>query len=478
MIKISKQKIRTRVAPSPTGNLHVGTAQSALYNWLFARHHGGDFILRIEDTDKERSKPEFEKNIMAGLEWLGLKWDEFYRSSERLARYEKYLQKLLDEKKAFWCYHTIEELEKEKEEQMSKKEPPRHICSYKLQATSYKPGAEGIIRLAVDENSTRVIAFDDVIRGRIEFEQKVVGDLSLAKDLKTPLYNFAVAVDDYEMQISHVIRGEDHISNTPKQVLIFEALGAPVPQFAHLPLLLGSDRSKLSKRHGATDFSFYRETGYLSEAVVNFLAVLGWTSEGDREILTKNEIIEQFSLEKVHKSGAVFDIKKLNWINSQYIKFFNDEGLAEAVEAFIKKHFGEQSKERILKIAPMLRERLEYFDQVKEFKFFFVEPEYESDLLVWKKSDREGVKKALETAKQILDTKIEWEVFDEKYIRSELDQLAEKEFGGDRGAAYWPLRVALSGEKFSPDPVQIMEILGKEETFRRIELAIKKILKT
>ena len=218
--------------------------------------------------------------------------------------------------------------------------------------------------------------------------------------------------------------------------------------------------------------------GYLSEAVVNFLAVLGWTSEGDREILTKNEIIEQFSLEKVHKSGAVFDIKKLNWINSQYIKFFNDEGLAEAVEAFIKKHFGEQSKERILKIAPMLRERLEYFDQVKEFKFFFVEPEYESDLLVWKKSDREGVKKALETAKQILDTKIEWEVFDEKYIRSELDQLAEKEFGGDRGAAYWPLRVALSGEKFSPDPVQIMEILGKEETFRRIELAIKKILKT
>src|SRR3989344_3216103 len=432
MIKISKQKIRTRVAPSPTGNLHVGTAQSALYNWLFARHHGGEFILRIEDTDKERSKPEFEKNIMTGLEWLGLKWDEFYRSSERSALYEKYLQKLLEEKKAFWCYHSVEELEKEKEEQMTKKEAPRHICEHKYQEPAEKE--KQIIRLAVDENSTRAICFEDAVRGTIEFEQKVVGDLSLAKNPQTPLYNFAVAVDDYEMQISHVIRGEDHISNTPKQILIFEALGAEVPQFAHLPLLLGTDRSKLSKRHGSTDFSFYKETGYLSEAVVNFLAVLGWASEGDREILTKNEIIEQFSLEKVHKSGAVFDIKKLNWINSQYIKFFNDEGLAEAVEAFIKKHFGEQSKERILKIAPMLRERLEYFDQVKEFKFFFVEPEYESDLLVWKKSDREGVKKALETAKQILDTKIEWEVFDEKYIRSELDQLAEKEFGGDRGA--------------------------------------------
>src|SRR3989344_1908171 len=432
MTKIKKQKIRVRVAPSPTGNLHVGTAQSALYNFLFARHHNGDFILRSEDTDKERSRPEYEKNILAGLEWLGLKWDEFYRSSERADRYEKHLQKLLEEKKAFWCYHTVEELEKEKKEQMEKKEAPRHICGHKYQEPTGKE--KQIIRLAVDENSTRIISFEDVVRGLIEFEQKVVGDLSLAKDLKTPLYNFAVAVDDYEMAISHVIRGEDHISNTPKQILIFEALGAPVPQFAHLPLLLGSDRSKLSKRHGATDFSFYRETGYLSEAVVNFLAVLGWTSEGDREILTKNEIIEQFSLEKVHKSGAVFDIKKLNWINSQYIKFFNDEGLAEAVEAFIKKHFGEQSKERILKIAPMLRERLEYFDQVKEFKFFFVEPEYEADLLVWQKSDKAGTKKAIESVKKVLESKIEWEIFDERYIRSELDQLAEKEFGGDRGA--------------------------------------------
>ncbi len=481
MTKIKKLKIRTRVAPSPTGNLHVGTAQSALYNWLFARHHGGDFILRIEDTDQERSKPEFEKNILAGLEWLGLKWDEFYHSSERSGRYEKHLQKLLDEKKAFWCYHTKEELEKEKEEQMQKKEAPRHICEHKYQEPTGKE--KQIIRLAVDENSTRIISFDDVIRGRIEFDQKVVGDLSLAKDLKTALYNFAVVVDDFEMQISHVIRGEDHISNTPKQILIFEALDAPVPQFAHLPLLLGADRSKLSKRHGATDFSFYIQAGYLPEALVNFLALLGWTSEGvgqsgtaQREVLTKNEIIEQFSLEKIHQSGAIFDIKKLNWINSQYIKMFNDEGLAGAAKPFIERHFGPQSLEKIIKIAPLLRERLEYFDQVKEFKFFFAEPEYSTELLVWKKSDQVGAKKALESIKEILESKTEWEIFDEKYMRSELDQLAEREFSGDRGAVYWPLRSALSGEKFSPDPVQIMAIIGRDKTFSRIETALRKLV--
>ena len=473
MTKVYKQKIRVRAAPSPTGNLHVGTAQSVLYNWLFARHHNGDFILRSEDTDKERSKPEFEKNILAGLEWLGLKWDEFYRSSERADRYEKHLQKLLDEKKAFWCYHTIEELEEEKKEQMKKKEAPRHICGHKYQEPSERE--KQIIRLAVDENSTRVISFQDLVRGLIEFEQKVVGDLSLAKDLKTPLYNFAVVVDDCEMAISHVIRGEDHISNTPKQILIFEALGAAVPQFAHLPLLLGTDRSKLSKRHGPTSLDQYREAGYLPEAIVNFLALLGWTAKDGREILTKNEIIEQFRLEDVHKSGAVFDIKKLNWINSQYIKMFNDEGLAEKAQPFIAKYFGEQPKELILKIVPMLRERLEYFDQVKEFKFFFAEPEYETDLIVWKKSDRTGVKKALERVKEVLQGETKWEIFDDQYIRSGLDKLAEEEFGGDRGAVYWPLRVALSGEKFSPDPVQIMGILGRDKALTRIEKAIQKI---
>ncbi|MBI2057771.1 MAG: glutamate--tRNA ligase [Candidatus Yanofskybacteria bacterium] len=473
MTKVRKLEIRVRIAPSPTGNLHIGTARTALFNWLFAKHHTGQFILRIEDTDLERSDSGFEKNILKGLEWLGLKWDEFYKQSERLDRYEKHLKKLLEEKKAFWCYHTKEELEAEKKEQTQKKEAPRHICADKYQEPIGKE--RQIIRLAVDENSTCVIHFEDIIRGHVEFEQRVIGDLSLAKDLRTPLYNFAVVVDDYEMKISHVIRGEDHIANTPKQILIAEALGVSLPQFAHLPLILGEDRSKLSKRHGAVNFDEYIGAGYLPEALVNFLALLGWSPDNNAEILTKNEIIEQFSLEKVHKSGAIFDVKKLNWINSQYIKQFNDEGLADLTMPFVEKNFGKQDKAFVLKLASVFRERLEYLDQVKEFKYFFSEPEYEADMLVWKKSDREKTRKALESVLEVLSGNLEWEIFDEKYIRSELDKLAEEKFGGDRGAVYWPLRVSLSGEKFSPDPVQIARVMGKEKSLNRIKNAIKKL---
>src|SRR3989338_10579184 len=385
MAKKSKKRsgIRTRIAPSPTGKLHIGTVRTALFNWLFAKHHAGEFVLRIEDTDLERSSVEFEKNILSGLEWLGLKWNEFYKQSERLDRYEKHLKKILEEKKAFWCYHTKEELEKEKEEQTQKKEAPRHICEHKYvnhESGIMNQGA-GIIRLKVDENSNRIIHFEDIVRGHIEFEQRVIGDLSLAKDLRTPLYNFAVVVDDYEMKITHVIRGEDHIANTPKQILIAEALGFNLPQFAHLPLILGEDRSKLSKRHEAVNFEEYIKTGYLPEALINFLALLGWSPNNNAEILTKNEIIEQFSLEKVHKSGAIFDIKKLNWLNSQYIKELNDEGLTELVLPFVEKYFGKQERGFILKLAPLFRERLEYLGQVKEFKYFFSEPNYDGETL-------------------------------------------------------------------------------------------------
>ena len=476
MAKKGKKRsgIRTRIAPSPTGNLHIGTARTALFNWLFAKHHAGEFVLRVEDTDLERSSVKFEKNILSGLEWLGLKWDEFYKQSDRLDRYEKHLKKLLEEKKAFWCYHTKEELEKEKKEQTQKKEAPRHICQHKNQQPATNNQQSAIIRLSVDENSTRVIHFEDVVRGHIEFEQRVIGDLSLAKDLRVPLYNFAVVVDDYEMKITHVIRGEDHIANTPKQILIAEALGFNLPQFAHLPLILGENRSKLSKRHGAVNFDDYIKAGYLPEALVNFLSLLGWSSEDDREILTKNETIEKFSLEKVHKSGAIFDVKKLNWINSQYIKEFNDEGLAELVLPFVEKCFGKQEKKIILKLVPLFRERLEYLGQVKEFKYFFSEPNYDGETLIWKKSDKEKTRQALERVLEVLSSNAEWEVFDEKYIRSELDKLAEENFAGDRGAVYWPLRVALSGEKFSPDPVEIMKIIGKEKTLIRIQNALAK----
>ncbi|MFN7088720.1 MAG: glutamate--tRNA ligase, partial [Candidatus Paceibacteria bacterium] len=285
-------QIRVRIAPSPTGPLHIGTARTALFNWLFARKNRGVFILRIEDTDLERSDPKFEENIKDSLEWLGLEWDEFYKQSERKNIYKKYLQKLLDEEKAFWCYHAAEELEAEKKEQMRRKEAPRHICSHKYgnsKSEARNPKQKGIIRLKVDENSTRIIHFDDIIRGTIEWAQNTIGDLSIAKDLETPLYNFAVVVDDYESRISHVIRGEDHISNTPKQILISEALGVPQPKYAHLPLILGSDRTKLSKRHVATAISDYREDGYLPEAIINFMALLGWRPAGSKKLEVRNK---------------------------------------------------------------------------------------------------------------------------------------------------------------------------------------------
>jgi glutamyl-tRNA synthetase len=462
------------MAPSPTGFLHIGTARTALFNWLFARHmSGGQYILRIEDTDTERSTKEFEKDIIDGFEWLGLKWDEIYRQSERTKYYTKYIQKLLDEGKAFWCYHMKEELEAEQKAQMEKKEPPRHICEHKNHESRITNQGNGIIRLKVDPNSSRKIVFEDIIKGKIEFEEKLLGDFSVAKNINEPLYNFAVVVDDHTMEISHVIRGEDHIANTPKQILIFETLGWSPPKFAHLPLILNENRSKMSKRDGKTNLNEeYREKGYLPDALVNFLALLGWTpDDSTKEMLTKNEIIEQFKLEKIHKSGAVFDIKKLNWLNSQYLKMENDVGICKLVLPFVKKHFGIVDDELIMKMAPIFRERLEYLDQVGDYHYFFKAPEYENELLTWKKSDKTG---ALNALKNILKQLENLEA-DKETTENILDNIAEEIFHGDRGAVYWPLRVALSGEKYSADPLEILFVIGKEEAIKRIKTAIKKL---
>jgi len=479
-------EVRVRIAPSPTGYLHIGTARTALFNWFFARHASeGKFILRIEDTDLERSEKKFEDDIVEQLEWLGLKWDEFYKQSDRTKIYSKYIQKILDSGKVFWCYHSEDELEKEREELADAKKPPVHWCEHKKQeALNTKHEAKnGIIRLAIDQNSTRRIKFQDIIRGEIEFEEKLLGDISIAKNLETPLYHFAVVIDDYEMDITHVIRGEDHIANTAKHILIQEALGFDQPQYAHMPMILAPDRSKLSKRHGATAVAEYRQLGYLPDALVNYMALLGWTPRNSqREIMTANEIIQQFAIEDIHKSGAVFDIKKLNWINSQYIKMENDEGLCRLARPFIEKYFGQQDKEPMLKIAPLLRERLEYFDQVKEFHFFFKEPEYDSSLLRWKSRGDDEIRESLQKVKKIIEN---WDGEDKSVLRSELDGLGKGTgdpstrstgSGQDRGLTYWPLRVALSGEKASPDPVELAYILGKEKTLERVDAAVAKLM--
>jgi glutamyl-tRNA synthetase len=465
-------EIKVRFPPSPTGYLHVGNARTALFNWLFARHNSGKFILRIEDTDVERSKKEYEDDILEGLKWLGLSWDEFYKQSDRLLIYSKYLQKLLGEGKAFWCRHSEEELEKERQEQLTSKAIPRHICSYKSEIRNPKSETgtekEGIIRLAVDENSTKKVEFEDLIRGHIEFEERLLGDFSIAKGLETPLYHFAVVVDDYEMEISHVIRGEDHIANTPKQILIQEALGFEKPQYAHLPLILGEDRSKLSKRHGAVSLNEYRKRGYLPEATFNFLTLLGFTPPEGKEIISRDELIEMFDLLKIHKSGAMFDVRKLNWLNKEYIKKLDDSKFADYVSEFLNIEGIDTAY--LCKTLPLIKERIEKFEDVSEFDYFFKEPTYEKGLLIWKGKSDEEVKKSLEEVRRTVEEK---GVEDEKELRGELDTLGEKL--GDRGLAYWPFRVALSGREASPDPVDIAEILGKEKTLERVGKALEKL---
>ncbi|KKS26869.1 MAG: glutamate--tRNA ligase [Candidatus Yanofskybacteria bacterium RIFCSPHIGHO2_01_FULL_41_27] len=461
-------KIRVRIAPSPTGSLHIGTARTALFNWLFARKNGGEFILRIEDTDLERSDKKYEENIIEGLKWLGINWDGLiYHQSERLDVYEKYLKQLLDSGKAFWCYHTAEELEAEKTVQMKRKEPPRHICGYKTQnsirsirqlaeADKTQNQEKGIIRLAVDENSTRVVHFNDAIRGQIEWEEKLIGDFSLAKDLRTPLYNFAVVVDDTDMEITHVIRGEDHISNTPKQILIYEALGRELPVFAHLPLILGNDKSKLSKRHGATSVMEYKKD-YLPEALINFMGFLGFTY--DKEIINKEEMAEEFDLAKVHKSGAVFDVKKLNWLNSQYIKRLAPSEFKNLTDLKVSDA-----------VIPLITERLEKLSDVNNFEYFWKTPEYDKELLIWKGFSLDKIKESLELT---LNTFGQREWIQQEALRKYLD--AEAEQLGDRGLIYWPLRAALTGQEKSPDPVEIAAVLGKDEVIKRINTAIDKL---
>lgn len=472
---VNSSKIRVRVAPSPTGYLHVGTAQSALYNWLFTRKNGGKFLLRIEDTDKERSTKEFEQSIYNALDWLGLSPDKKpVIQSVNLPRHKKMLEKLLAEGKAFYCYHTKEELEDERKKQEENKQALRHVCSDKRQTTNDKrqEKTKGIIRLAVDENSDRVISFDDQIRGRVEFKQSLLGDFAIARAVNDPLYHFAVVIDDIDMEISHVIRGEDHISNTPKQILIYEALGLSVPNFAHLPLILAPDRSKLSKRHGDTAVLSYKKD-YLPEAMVNFLGSLSYTFS--KEIISKEEMIEEFELSKVHKSSAVFDIKKLNWINSQYIKQLDTEIFKLLTNLDIPN-----------KAVPIITERLEKLSDFVDFDYFWKEPsfatsfvktlevkkategtaKYDKNLLKWKRATLEESLLALRKVHDVLE-KIE---FTKESLQKALDKLGEEL--GDRGLAYWPLRVALTGKEKSPDPIDIALVLGKQKTLERVERAI------
>lgn len=465
--------IRTRIAPSPTGPFHIGTARAALFNYLYAKHQGGKFILRIEDTDLERSDKKFEKDIFDGMRWLGLVPDESpeiggpfgpYRQSERLETYEKYLSQLLKDGAAFYCPHSEEELERERKNQTENKESPRHICSAREQNLK-----SGIIRF----KNTKIapVIFNDMIRGDISFDPKLLGDFSLAKDVRTPLYNFAVVVDDKEMDISHVIRGEDHISNTPKQLLIIEALGFSAPRYAHLPLILGLDRSKLSKRHGATSINEFRELGYLPEAMINGMAFLGWNPGGEREIFSLAELEKEFSLEKVQMSGAIFNQEKLDWLNAHYIKQASVDELTEQVLPYLQKAgFSVSDRQLLKRVVALEQPRLKKLsDIVENTKFLFKLPEYNASLLQWKETSQEKTLRALEIARKIISG---MKAVPEEAKLQELF-FAESEALGGKGELLWPLRVSLSGQTYSPGPFEIIRVLGREETLRRIDTALK-----
>lgn len=481
-----KEKIRTRFAPSPTGPFHVGSIRTALFNFLFAKKFNGEFILRIEDTDLERSKSEYENEIIEGLKWLNIHWNENpYRQSERLDVYAKYLKELLNNGDAFYCFHSKEFLEKEA--------GLAHYCEFKklpledLEKRLKKENA--IIRFKTPPDFE--IAFIDLIRGEIRFNSDTLGgDFSLAKaegpDKFLPLYNFAVVIDDFEMNITHVIRGEDHISNTPKQILIQQALKLPMPKYAHLPLILGADKSKLSKRHGAVSVDEYREMGYLPEALVNFIAFLGWNPGTDKEIFSLKELIREFDLNKVQKSGAIFNVEKLDWLNGCYLRQLSlDELTKRAVpflirDGLIDSDFSAKGGpasgwEYLKKILALEQPRLKKLGEIGErVSYFFKIPEYKPELLVWRdmlfKDVFASLKVSLNTIFQISDVD-----FNQKDLEKILLKEAERAKNKDKGRLLWPLRVALTGLEASPGPFEILEILGKKESIERIEAAIKKL---
>ncbi len=483
------KKVRVRFAPSPTGYMHIGGARTTIFNYLFARHHGGSFVLRIEDTDRVRSTKESEEAILRDLRWLGLDWDESvdvggpygpYRQSERMDIYRKYAEKLLEEGKAYKCYCTEEELEQRRKEAIAKGLPPKYDgrCRNLTEEERKRFEEEGrkpSLRFKVDETGGDIIVHD-LIRGDVSFKRDVIGDFVIMRKDNTPTYNFACVIDDHLMEMTHIIRGEEHLSNTPRQLLIYEALGFEPPKFAHVSMILGPDRTKLSKRHGDTSLEEYRKKGYLPDALFNYLALLGWSPGGDREILGKEELITLFDLSGVVHHAAIFDIDKLNWMNGEYIKKKGDEELFDLLFPYMKnadfvKEIPEgEEKERILGIIRLLKDRIKTLSQFVEYAdYFFKDVEIPTELYekVLKGKDYlpevlGAIKEALSELKDYNEEEIE------KIVRGKAD-----EYGLKGKHVIQPLRVILTGKKVTPGMFEVMRFIGRERVIERIERFIK-----
>ena len=474
------QMVRTRFAPSPTGFLHVGGAYQALLDFAFARKHKGKFVLRIEDTDPKRKVKGAEEAIYEGLEWLGIIPDESpkqggpfapYRQSERRSLYQKYAQILVEKGYAYYCFCSPERLKKVREEQARKHLPPmydRHCRSLSRKEAERRAKKEPfVIRLKVPENE--VIVVKDLIRGEIKFQSRVVDDAILLKSDGFPTYHLAVVVDDHLMKITHVIRGEEWLSSAPKHILLYQYFGWKIPVFVHTPILRNPDRSKLSKRHGHTSLLWYKEQGYLPEALINFLCLLGWSHPEGKEIFSLEEFIKLFDLKDLSPVGPIFDLKKLNWLNGQYIRKLSSEKLWQRLRPFVPK---EWDLKKAKKIVPLEQERLTVLsDFPKLADFFFKEKlEYDKDLLVQKGKTVRETKEILSTVNCQLSV-VNSEEWNKEKIEKIGRELVEKT-GWSARDLFMVLRVAISGKTATPPLFETMEVLGREKTLRRIQSAL------
>ena len=482
--------VRVRFAPSPTGYPHVGNIRTALFNWLFARHHGGSFIVRIEDTDVTRKVKGAVKAILDGLRWLGLDWDEGpevggkyapYIQSQRLEIYRELAERLVAQGDAYYCYCSPQRLEEMRAEQIKCKQPPGYdrYCRNLSQEERAKKEAEGItpvVRFKTPlEGQTR---FNDLIYGDVVFEHNTIDDFVLLKSDGYPTYHLANVVDDHAMEISHVIRAEEWISSTPRHLLLYRAFGFEPPQFIHHPMILGPDRAKLSKRHGAVSILEYREQGYLPEAMVNFLALLGWSLDDRTEIISRQELIDNFSLERIGKTGAIFNREKLDWMNGVYIRSLTADEFFEAVEPYLMTDISAgkaliSSEEYVRYILPLVQERARTLAEVTELaQFFFVdELDYEPSLLIGENMNHQSAIQALTVAKQRLS---QVQAFDANSLEGVLRPLAV-ELGLKTGQLFGTLRVAVTGRTAAPPLFQTMAVLGKERCLKRIEAALQRL---
>ncbi|MDA8104041.1 MAG: glutamate--tRNA ligase [Nitrospiraceae bacterium] len=465
--------VRVRFAPSPTGFLHIGGARTALFNWLYARHHGGTFILRIEDTDRSRSTDEYIDAIIEGMKWLGLDWDEGpFRQTDRFDVYRDYVKKLVGEGKAYYCYCSPEELEARRQEALSQGKTPKYDgrCRNLREPV---PGRTPAVRFRMPQEGYTVV--DDMIKGKVEFENVQLDDLIILRSDGTPTYNLTVVVDDVDMKITHVIRGDDHLNNTPKQMQLYQAFGYPLPRFAHLPMILGADKTRLSKRHGATSVMAYHDMGYLPGALINYLVRLGW-SYGDQEVFTREELVRYFSFENVGKAAAVFNPEKLLWLNQQYIIASAPERLAELVVPFLLRENVISEGQPVdmgwlARAVKTLQERAKTLaDLAKSLRYYLVgDVQYDA-----KAKDKFLNEKSLPLLKDLNAELEALSGFSHQELERVFRAIVEKH-GVKLGALAQPVRVAVTGGTESPGIFEVLEVLGKEETMRRIGKAIAAI---